>query len=1104
MRSRGIVRILLGVLVATAELTVLTDLPKPPASAAVTASWSVAAQLAPPVEQLSGVSCPSTKDCEAVGVYGNSVEGAGGAWSGAIIHTTDGGATWSDQLEPGDYYNVEFTSISCASATVCQVIGAGPDAAYQILGTTDGGVTWSTELLSSGVFGLDTISCATIRNCVAAGAEYESGLPTQVFLVTTDGGTSWTTVPLGTTADVGSISCPSAQMCVAVGAEPANHGLILTTSDGGATWTPHTFEPGVEFSDVSCSSATTCEVTGINDVAGAEAIWGTTDGGEEWASQAVPNTAGFAPAISCASTTTCVAIGSSGSGLSVVTTTNGGVTWLPQAPPTLSGAIPNPFIDCASVTSCVGAGGSALFGSIDGGSTWSSQPPPFGTSQLTAGTCPSTVECYALGWGFTGRSTAPVPIVVNSNDGGSTWAAASLPADMAGVLAIACGSPLQCVVTGAGPSFAGAPGAPVVASTTDGSTWSSDPLPTGTPQMSSVACPSVDVCHAVGWEDQDIGTVWVTLGTTDGGASWTTEVERVVNGGVDQISCPSVTTCYAMGGNEDAVETTTDGGATWTSGPVLNVEGYGGPSCPTPTECMASSTQGLFVTTDSGSDWTPAATGTGFGSLACPDTVQCAGVSDLGSLEVTDDFGNTWSPQTTPPGAANLVSVTCTSTASCIAFGADTLGGAVIVSGTLPPAILTVVDNFGPNGGGNTVMLTGVNFSGTTTVDFGSVASASFWIGSPSEITAVVPPTQSPPGTSSTSVDVTVSTPAGTSNGVTYTYYGEPSVSAIAPDAGGVGGGTWVVITGAGFAPNSVVAFGGVGATSTTQSPEEIDAVAPPGMLGTVNVTVTTFGVTSTESADDQFTYVDLPTVTSVYPSFGPESGGETVTLSGTNMEGVTAVNFGATSAPSFTVINGATVVAEVPPGTGTVEVTVSPPCGAQGGVPFTYLPIPVVTGVSPSMGPWEGGTQLTVVGQNFPISPSVDIGWAPAIVTSASPTMIVADTSRHSAGIEPVIVFSLDLSSGATSSSRFSYLGPRLSAVTPATGRPGITVRLRGANLTGITGVLFGSTLATALRVTGPGSATVVVPRGTGRKELTLRYLDAFAHTKRVFTYLR
>jgi hypothetical protein len=64
--------------------------------------------------------------------------------------------------------------------------------------------------------------------------------------------------------------------------------------------------------------------------------------------------------------------------------------------------------------------------------------------------------------------------------------------------------------------------------------------------------------------------------------------------------------------------------------------------------------------------------------------------------------------------------------------------------------------------------------------------------------------------------------------------------------------------------------------------------------------------------------------VATVRPTSGPKKGGNTVTITGTNFVDVSAVYFGCTPSPSFTVNSPTTITAVVPEGKGTVDVTVT------------------------------------------------------------------------------------------------------------------------------------------------------------------------------------
>jgi sugar lactone lactonase YvrE len=97
------------------------------------------------------------------------------------------------------------------------------------------------------------------------------------------------------------------------------------------------------------------------------------------------------------------------------------------------------------------------------------------------------------------------------------------------------------------------------------------------------------------------------------------------------------------------------------------------------------------------------------------------------------------------------------------------------------------------------------------------------------------------------------------------------------------------------------------------------------------------------------------PTVSSVSPNTGPQSGGTSVTITGTNLADAAAVEFGSTEAASFKVESETSITAVAPPGTaGMVDVTVTTaagtsPSGAED--EFSYEPIATLSGQFGSFG---------------------------------------------------------------------------------------------------------------------------------------------------------
>ena len=80
------------------------------------------------------------------------------------------------------------------------------------------------------------------------------------------------------------------------------------------------------------------------------------------------------------------------------------------------------------------------------------------------------------------------------------------------------------------------------------------------------------------------------------------------------------------------------------------------------------------------------------------------------------------------------------------------------------------------------------------------------------------------------------------------------------------------------------------------------------------------------------------PNPTAVTPNNGDDTGGDAVTVTGTNFTGATGVTFGGAPATGFSVTNATTIACTTPAGTGTVPVVVQHPQGngtlANG---FTY-----------------------------------------------------------------------------------------------------------------------------------------------------------------------
>jgi FtsP/CotA-like multicopper oxidase with cupredoxin domain len=273
-----------------------------------------------------------------------------------------------------------------------------------------------------------------------------------------------------------------------------------------------------------------------------------------------------------------------------------------------------------------------------------------------------------------------------------------------------------------------------------------------------------------------------------------------------------------------------------------------------------------------------------------------------------------------------------------------------------------------------------------------------------------------------------------------------PTVTGLNPTSGTAAGGTVVNISGTNFSTSATsVNFGPNTATNVSCSSTACTATSPAGSA-IVDVVVTVGGKSSAVNIADKFTYVTpTPVVTGINPSSGPTSGGTFVTIIGSNFSttpGATLVKFGANVATSISCINSTTCTATNPAGSGIADVIVT--VGGQSSAisnadKFTYIaPIPAVTGISPSSGPVDGGTIVTITGTNFSTSGTlIKFGANTATNVSCSNSTTCTAVSPVGSGIVDVIVTVGGQSSTINNADRFAYNAMTTVAVpVPALGK--------------------------------------------------------------------
>jgi hypothetical protein len=238
--------VLIGAQAAEASY-VLQDTPAPPGFAG---------------PHFTGVSCPTTTACQAVGNSSPpSTKGFAEGWDGT---------SWTVESTP-DPSSYVLNAVSCTSPTACTAVGGiKANGGLGDVAERWDGASWTIQTLPPSAGVLDGVSCTSATKCIAVGTAGTSGVPFSISW----NGTTWTVrnvdVPPGTHAGFDSVSCTSGSACIAVGGYESSSGTfpLLAESWNGHRWTLQTAPPypsGAEngtFSGVSCSSVSTCIAVG--------------------------------------------------------------------------------------------------------------------------------------------------------------------------------------------------------------------------------------------------------------------------------------------------------------------------------------------------------------------------------------------------------------------------------------------------------------------------------------------------------------------------------------------------------------------------------------------------------------------------------------------------------------------------------------------------------------------------------------------------------------------------------------------------------------------------------------------------------------------------
>ncbi|WP_213816880.1 IPT/TIG domain-containing protein [Glaciihabitans sp. dw_435] len=248
------------------------------------------------------------------------------------------------------------------------------------------------------------------------------------------------------------------------------------------------------------------------------------------------------------------------------------------------------------------------------------------------------------------------------------------------------------------------------------------------------------------------------------------------------------------------------------------------------------------------------------------------------------------------------------------------------------------------------------------------------------------------------------------------------------------------------------------------------------------------------------------PTISTMTPVSGPEAGGTTVNITGTNLDTASSVTIGGRVVTTFTATE--TTLSFVTPThlPGPVTVVVNAPQGDSASRAFTYLAAPsTATSLTPTSGTEVGGTPVTITGDGFIGATGVTFGGTPGTAFSViNDNTISVTTPTHAPGLVNVVV-----QDAAGNSSPLGYtflaIASTASSLTPTTGPPtgGTPVTITGSGFTGATSVTFGGAPGTAFSVVNDTTITVTSPaHGPGAVDVVV--VDAAGNsTPLTFTYV-
>jgi hypothetical protein len=329
-----------------------------------------------------------------------------------------------------------------------------------------------------------------------------------------------------------------------------------------------------------------------------------------------------------------------------------------RAPVALSG------FACRTLTRCIAVGSNApqmatlLMAERWNGSRWSTiaMPKPAGTGYVAPGdvVCPADQECVAVGVGYPRTGSGYFAIADYWNGSRWTTARAADPGSSSLVTAVSCPSARNCYAVGQYTPMGNVEWTPLIEHW-DGTKWfkQTAPVPHGTwfGSLNGVSCPTARFCVAVGTDGAG------ALVERWNGRHWSASVPPSSSSAMLYgVSCPSAASCFAVGTDGTA----TGGslverwhGGTWTESAAPAPAGGSYPwlqsvACVSATHCLAVGDDldpGVYADLWNGARWRPVSMTAAGGHLGELTEVRCLAATSCVALGDTTQTSATQRPE---------------------------------------------------------------------------------------------------------------------------------------------------------------------------------------------------------------------------------------------------------------------------------------------------------------------------------------------------------------------------------------------------------------------------------------------------------------------------